>query len=126
MDPERQRFERAFYPPRRSEVPTREVSRARAREERLQAHSRGEGQWLVVNVKRGTKYHVSEGAGGWSCDCPWMTKKSSVSEGFCKHIVRVQDKVAKCSYGCEDNVGVQLYRGRFLCRRCRYADRFLT
>lgn len=110
-------------------VATREVSRQRAKEERLQAHVIvPDDVYEVFNVSKGTSYIVRKIAGFWVCECPWFRRRSTVSSDPCKHVVRVMDKTAKCTTdGCTDNVDVRPGRtGEYLCKRCRYVDRFVS
>jgi hypothetical protein len=75
-------------------MPTLDQSRKRAKEDRLQAHTKAAGlAYVVYNIERGTSYPVVKRGNMWTCSCAWMTHKSTVGDGMCKHIVRVLDKM---------------------------------
>jgi hypothetical protein len=107
-------------------MPTVASGRKAAKVERLQAHAvKGlPDTYEVFNVSKGTSYIVRKQGGFWVCECPWFRKRSGTESGPCKHVVRVQDKTAKCSSGCEDSIGVRCVNGEYLCKRCQYIERF--
>lgn len=103
-------------------MPSIEVSRQRAKNDRLQAHRQEDGSFVVYNVEKQTAYVVTQDARGYfSCTCPYMTKGSRLSSGTCKHIVRVQDKTAPCKCGRPHD---DTFRdGK--CIECRAYEKFL-
>jgi hypothetical protein len=120
---------------REENMASKQESRIKAREERLQAHGTAEYPdlvWKVYNIEKGPAYLVERspvpGANQWSwrCNCPWMVKRSRAFSGdACKHIVRVQDKLGSCDTGCENPRGTQIdSEGNSLCLTCRVTDRF--
>jgi|SRR5688572_2367343 len=101
-------------------MPTIDVSRKRAVDEKLQAHRLGENEYRVYNTVKKTSYTVVKARSGvWHCECPFMTKGSHVgnNSGVCKHITRVIDKLRGCGKG--------LCRAGKLCASCRFEDRML-
>lgn len=74
---------------------TIEQGRIRARRDRLQAHTAARGlAYRVYNIEKGTRYDVVKRGSMWTCHCAWMTR-SDGRQGYCKHIVRVLDKMKR-------------------------------
>lgn len=118
-------------------MPDIETSRRRAREEKLQAHhidSRVladggiQDKYVVYNVLRGTRYEVVRISKNksvyWHCECPYMTKGSRLSNGVCKHIVKVQDKAGGCvECGRMEDLRRVVKDGPLVCVGCRFEMR---
>lgn len=103
-------------------MPTIQQSRKRALDEKLQAHRISETEFRVFNPTKGTAYSVTlrlDDNGNpayYHCDCPFMTKGSHVrTEGVCKHLTRVIDKLRGCGQG--------YCRAGSLCASCRFDER---
>lgn len=79
-------------------MPTRESSREKARDERLQAHKKSSDHYVVYNPTSQSAYDIYRSPGGvWFCTCPYAQKSSRVSNSNpCKHLARVLDKEEGC------------------------------
>jgi hypothetical protein len=100
-------------------MPTIEVSRKRAVDEKLQAHRISDSEYIVYNTVKKTQYSVTKSvSGNWHCTCPFMTKGSHVgTSGVCKHLTRVFDKLRGCGRGtCREGK---------LCASCSFEERML-
>lgn len=101
-------------------MPSIAQSRARAKDERLQAHKQDDNTYIVYNPANKSSYKVYKNAGVWICTCPFFTKGSRIQSGICKHLCRVIDREVGCT-GCH-KTDVRLNADR-RCAPCVQLDR---